>query len=299
MHSTNDRPATPDRASPTTTAVPDNVVSHAKRVLEMARSRASAPNSTPTRTAVPANVLSHSQRVLEAARAGRTLQRPVEAVVARAIPLPPASTSPTLKHFESAPPPLPDAPRPLIEPPAREVVATTPDPFDRLPGNGRRVLQRSRRALVIGIDGVLHPISAIAGATAPMTPAQLAQNCPQALMYVARLGGMLKGHEDVAVVVSSSWSAFFDDEQMRLLMLPLAHWFAGSVGQLYKGRDIAIRDWVSSHHQIRSIAVLDDIKNFFPGSMPELIGCSPQHGLGDAHVRMRLRHWLHHGVLLS
>ncbi len=155
-----------------------------------------------------------------------------------------------------------------------------------------------RRALFIGIDGVLHPVSAIAGAS-PMSRTQLLPRCPDALVFARRLAGLLAGHADVGVVVASSWCMFLDDAQIGRLLDVLAPWYCGTVGKAYRGHDAAIRSWATAHPQLRSFAVLDDSRNFLPGALPELIGCSAQQGLGDPQVRIRLQHWLAHGELLA
>ncbi|CAN5351531.1 hypothetical protein BH10PSE17_BH10PSE17_26110 [soil metagenome] len=300
-------PDKPDPASPTTTVVPDSVVSHAKRVLEAARARAggaSAGNAAPV-VALPNNVAEHAQRVLAAARSGTPLVMPivkVEAKGPRIAPRPPAHPAAKLDWaplLREPPPPPKPAPDPWIHPSPTASGDTVIDMSGQPPVDVDANLRRIRRALIIGIDGVLHPLSAVASATSAMTPTQIRMHSPDMFMHVDRLVRMLKGHSDVGVVISSSWCAFLNDRQLGEMLRPLSRWYCGSVGQLYRGRDVAIRAWTAAHPNVDSILVVDDAKNFFPGAVPELVACSSQQGLGDQQVRIRVRHWLKHGAMLA
>ncbi|WP_376784322.1 HAD domain-containing protein [Comamonas terrigena] len=73
----------------------------------------------------------------------------------------------------------------------------------------------------------------------------------------------LHGWKDVAVVVSSSWRMFFDDGQLREVLLPISQWYVGSAGSSYLGRSIAIRRWLELN-EITEFAVLDDEPSYCP-----------------------------------
>lgn len=151
-----------------------------------------------------------------------------------------------------------------------------------------------KRALFLDFDGVLHSIKTVQGAKPPMTPAQIRTAWPRAFEYTGRLAKLLGGHEDVAVVVSSSWRMYLDDDELHELLPELTKWFVGSVGQPYRNRDVAVRHWLATHSQVHSFVVLDDQPGFYPGDewRDSLIACAPQIGIDDPDVIWRLSSWL-------
>lgn len=148
-----------------------------------------------------------------------------------------------------------------------------------------------RRALFLDFDGVLHPPAAIRGAKPPLTPSEVMSGWPGTFEHLSILVELLQGSEDVAVVVSSAWRMFFDDEQLKEVLLPISKWYVGSTGSSYLGRSIAIRRWLELN-EITAFAVLDDEPAYFEGDWPSLILCNPELGLGDARVQRELEHWL-------
>lgn len=150
---------------------------------------------------------------------------------------------------------------------------------------------RCLRALFLDFDGVLHPPAAIRGAKPPLTPAEVLRGWPSTFEHLPILVQQLQGWEDVAVVVSSSWRMFFDDEQLKEVLLPVSNWYVGSTGSSYLGRSIAIRRWLELN-EITEFAVLDDEPAYFDGDWPTLILCNPELGLGEARVQRQLEHWL-------
>ena len=147
------------------------------------------------------------------------------------------------------------------------------------------------RALFLDFDGVLHPPRAIAGATPPLTPAQIRAGWPQTFEHLPLLATLLKGHHNIAVVVSSSWRLYLDESALADLLSPLKPWFAGAVNQRVVRRDLAILEWLDQH-AITDFVVLDDVARFFEGSWPSLILCNSALGLSDPQAQKRLQQWL-------
>ena len=146
------------------------------------------------------------------------------------------------------------------------------------------------RALFLDFDGVLHPPEAIAGARPPLTANQIRKSFPGTFQHLPTLHDLLHKHDDVAVVVSSSWRLFLSDAVLIDLLAPISTWFAGSLSR-YEGKDEAIRDWLT-HQQVNDFAVLDDVAQFFPEGSKSLILCDPRRGLSDPVVQRRVREWL-------
>jgi len=151
--------------------------------------------------------------------------------------------------------------------------------------------ERCERALFLDFDGVLHPPKAIAGARPPLRPEQIRNGWPDTFVHLKVLAEQLDGHDNVGVVVSSSWRMFLDDDDLGSLLSPIATWYVGSTGLPYQARDVAIRAWLDAN-SLQNFAVLDDTAAFFPGEWPTLILCSPEHGLADSGVIAKLAAWL-------
>lgn len=153
---------------------------------------------------------------------------------------------------------------------------------------------RCRRAIFLDFDGVLHPPAAIEGAKPPLEPEWIQRGWPGTFQHLGILESLLHGHQDVAVVVSSSWRMFLSDTQLGELLAPIANWYAGSIGSPYVARDQAIRIWLGLNN-IHDFAVLDDKKEYFPGgpeAWPTLILCNGEQGISDARAQRKLLDWL-------
>lgn len=153
------------------------------------------------------------------------------------------------------------------------------------------VRKHCRRAIFLDFDGVLHPPSAIEGARPPLTPSQIRTGWPGTFLHLPILKALLQGYTDVGVVVSSAWRMFLDDEQIGELLTPISSWYAGTTGCAYLGRDIAIQKWLQANC-IDDFAVLDDMKEYFPGTWPTLILCEAKFGIAKPSVQEKLQAWL-------
>lgn len=144
-------------------------------------------------------------------------------------------------------------------------------------------LARAQRAIAIDFQGVMFVDR----------PEQLEEDeAIGATSLVARLADLLGEHRDVAVVVTSSWRAQLDDDQLLEQLPGLEPWYVGSVGQPSRGRDEALRDWLAVHRQITRFVVLDDQPRLYRGSWPELIVFDPTLGLNDPAPWQRLVQWV-------
>ena len=150
---------------------------------------------------------------------------------------------------------------------------------------------RVTRVIFLDFDGVLHPPKAIEGAVPPLSPARIRSGWPSTFEHLPLLASVLEGHLNVGVVVSSSWRMFLDDAELGELLAPIERWYAGSVGQPYRGRLEAIEAWLGCN-QIDDYIALDDNAKFFPGTWPALIVCDPQAGLTTPGVMEAVMSWL-------
>lgn len=146
-----------------------------------------------------------------------------------------------------------------------------------------------RRVIFLDFDGCVHTPKAIAGAQPPLTAAQIKAGWPETFQHLPILAKLLAGHADIAVVVSSSWRLYLDDDALAELLQPISQWFAGSIK---KGRrDEEIRAWLD-RHSVEDFVVLDDVAKFFPGSWPSLILCNPALGISEPAVQQKLVKWI-------
>jgi len=134
------------------------------------------------------------------------------------------------------------------------------------------------RVLFVDFDGVLHP--------GPGVASSLSLWCWLPILVQA-----LAGHEDVRIVVHSTWRQDHTVSELRELL--------GSLGEHVidvtpeAGRLESIERWLEAHPEVTSYRILDDDESdfFFP-LPPELILCDPERGISDSMARSQLRQWL-------
>ena len=148
------------------------------------------------------------------------------------------------------------------------------------------------RVLFLDFDGVLHAPKAIAGAKPPLTPAEIRAGWPKTFEHLPVLERMLSEHDNVCVVVSSSWRLYIKEPELAELLASIGSHFAGAVR--HGARDEAIRAYVIEH-SIEDFVILDDVIKFFPGDWPQLILCNSALGLSDPVVQKKLQGWLQQG----
>lgn len=160
-----------------------------------------------------------------------------------------------------------------------------------------RLQERGRRVIFLDFDGVLHPLGTLAGARPPLEPSIIRERWPKALEHLGVLVSLLHGHPEIAVVVTSSWRMFLNDEQLGELLAPIGSWYGGPVGLPYQGRAIAIQAWLETN-RVDDYLILDDQADYFPGlakAWPTLILCDSALGISDEQVQHRIRQWIDHG----
>lgn len=148
-----------------------------------------------------------------------------------------------------------------------------------------------QRIIFLDFDGVLHPPKAIAGAKPPLTPKQILLGWPETFKHLYLLANLLNGHEDISVVVSSSWRLFLSDTELLEILRPIENWYEGSIGQPGLGREEAIREFISIN-EISDFIILDDVPKFFKDVWTNLIICPAEEGISDDYVHSRLKAWI-------
>ena len=147
------------------------------------------------------------------------------------------------------------------------------------------------RTIFLDFDGPLHPTTAIKGLQ-PARGVLLAQESSQRGLFcwLPHLEQVLAEHQDVDIVVHSSWATYASNEELRTVL--------GSLGERFAG--ITPRDmgrWEGIEHTARrfgldNFRVIDDAISAFPLSLPELILVDPLRGLSDPQVLDTLQKWL-------
>ena len=144
------------------------------------------------------------------------------------------------------------------------------------------------KTLFLDIDGVLHPASH-GDRVDPYAPISDTIGKPALFCYAPLLADILAPH-DVAVIVHSSWRRFTREEDLRVMLGPLARYFGGTTpgGARYEG----IR-WLVQENGLTDYRILDDEPSEFPQELCELILCDPERGIEDSRVWAQLQAWLH------
>jgi len=136
------------------------------------------------------------------------------------------------------------------------------------------------RVLSIDFDGILHPLGT--GTTTIKTTL---------FGWLPVLEELLRPHDDVHVLVHSSWRYEYRPEELQMLLGELGVRFVGAVprGQRYE----SVLWWLQMNPTFTSYRILDDDASEFPDPPPaELILCDPSLGVSDPRVKAELRAWL-------
>lgn len=147
------------------------------------------------------------------------------------------------------------------------------------------------RIIFIDFDGVLHSPRAISGAKPPLTPKEIRQDWPETFKHLPLLADLLYGHENISVVVSSSWRFFLSDSELHELLKPIEKWYAGSIKNPSIGREEAIKKFISIN-KISDFIILDDVPAFFKESWANLIICPAERGISDTQVHTKIKTWI-------
>jgi hypothetical protein len=140
--------------------------------------------------------------------------------------------------------------------------------------------------LFCDFDGVLHPTLARTedGSIEPVVSTVL-------FGWLPALARVLRKHEDVALVIHSTWRYTHNVDELRALLGPLG---SRVVGATPRGpRMDSILWWLQLSPEFSDYRILDDDLSEFPAPPPsELIVCSPSSGVSAPAVLEALRAWL-------
>lgn len=145
------------------------------------------------------------------------------------------------------------------------------------------------RIIYSDFDGVLHPISALAVFERRL-PREAAVQEGRLFRWSYILDDLLAEHEDVKVVVHSSWRQLLPDQELKRYLGPLGDRFAGKTENGDRWSSI------QSHVSIikpRTWIVLDDHAREFPTPPPpQLVLCDSEEGVWDPAIREKIIEWL-------
>lgn len=159
-------------------------------------------------------------------------------------------------------------------------------PFARSDERTYILCMLAKRVLLCDFDGVLHPTlgrgDAPAGGPLVATPH---------FGWIPALAGALRGHDDVALVVHSTWRHDYDDE-LREVLGVLGSRLIGATSRSLQ-RYESILAWLVEYPVYASYRILDDDPSEFPVPLPaELILRDPASGVAAPAVLKALRAWV-------
>lgn len=134
------------------------------------------------------------------------------------------------------------------------------------------------RALFLDFDGVFHRAG------------NGVENTGPTFVWLPLLAEALVGHDDVVVVVHSTWRYQYSLSELRELLASLG---ARTIAAVPRGpRAEAIRWFLQMNPGLTDFRVLDDEAGEFVPPPPELLLCDPAMGLSTPGVLDALRQWL-------
>lgn len=144
-------------------------------------------------------------------------------------------------------------------------------------------MKQVTRVLFVDFDGCLHPLSTgVASSESPLHTPHFG--------WLPALAELLHGHEDVAIVVHSTWRYMYDVEELRGLLGSLG---TRVVGVTPRGPRFDSVLWWVNLSRCESYRILDDDAGEFPDPPPpELILCCPLTGVTAPAVHAALKRWL-------
>jgi hypothetical protein len=143
-----------------------------------------------------------------------------------------------------------------------------------------------KTALFVDIDGVLHPMSAIAF---DFVDREMVIGGEDLLRWAPILWDLIQPF-DVPLIVHSSWRHIYRlDEIVSTFPLPIRSRILDVTSD--PGRYEGIVSYVE-RHRIERFAVLDDMPGAFPPGWPHLITCDPELGISAPDVQERIKRFL-------
>ena len=131
------------------------------------------------------------------------------------------------------------------------------------------------RVVFLDFDGVLHPL------VEPGSPVTH-------FVWLPLLLDILEGHEDVHIVVHSTWRYIQTDSELRDLVGPR---FIAATG---KGpRQESIDGYLyANRHLVKSSVILDDALDEFSPAPGNLIACNSALGVSEPAIQAKLKQWV-------
>lgn len=133
------------------------------------------------------------------------------------------------------------------------------------------------RVLFLDFDGVLH--------AGPNVEAATSHWC-----WLPALSQALARHEDVRIVVHSTWRHEYDLDELRELLGRLGERIIGATPAAPRFQSIEM--WLADHPEVSTFRILDDDAAEFYPRPAELILCDPAKGITDPSARQHLLAWL-------
>lgn len=151
--------------------------------------------------------------------------------------------------------------------------------------------QMTYRYLFLDIDGVLHSSDAYVRVDDVSAPLKELQGLGL-FVHLDILASLLVPHQDVSLVVHSSWRQTHDDDQLRLLFGPLAHLIVGATARELDRRLSILESIVRLRLEPARYRVVDDQPELFDGLEELVIACDSRLGLADLTAQRQLQNWL-------
>jgi len=133
------------------------------------------------------------------------------------------------------------------------------------------------RIVFLDFDGVLHPVEP--------TSLGLAQFC-----WLHILSQLLVGHDDVQLIVHSTWRYEYTDAELRAFLGPLGNRFVGCAPR--GPREQVIETVLQANKSLRHHLVLDDAKQEFSGARVNLLALNSESGLSTDEAQKSIASWL-------
>lgn len=144
---------------------------------------------------------------------------------------------------------------------------------------------KAPRILFIDVDGCLHPDTKGIPLIGPSI------STPH-FGWLPHLIGALRGHDDVGVVVHSTWRLEYNLAELREVLGVLGGRVVDATARGLS-RYESIVGWLEEHPTCRSFRILDDQASEFPLPAPaELVLCDPSSGVSAPAVLQALKAWL-------
>lgn len=135
------------------------------------------------------------------------------------------------------------------------------------------------RIISLDFDGVLHP-----------SPRHLPRRDLPVFVWLPLLERLLDPHQDVGLLVHSSWRESFRVDEIEDMLHPMEHRFVGVTPQ--GGRESGIRAWRERYSPSGKCLAIDDDEELQTQSDFEVIHCDPRRGLSDLGVQLAIERWL-------